>query len=86
MWLRKVVVTPLRVLPFPETPEESNRILRQCVTTPFAGFLLFSMLISVRYQPHCAPVRCDFSFLFLAFQHTLSDSASCFVPAGSHRY
>ena len=32
VWLRKVLVTPLRILPYPETPEESNRILRQCAS------------------------------------------------------
>jgi hypothetical protein len=37
VWLLKVVVTPLRVLPYPETPEESNRILRQCAPL-FAPF------------------------------------------------
>lgn len=31
VYLRKVLVTPLRVLPYPETIEESNRIIRQCV-------------------------------------------------------
>jgi hypothetical protein len=30
VYLRKVLITPLRVLPYPATPEESNRILRQC--------------------------------------------------------
>jgi hypothetical protein len=39
VWLRKVLVTPLRVLPYPETPEESNRILRQCVICFTSGVL-----------------------------------------------
>lgn len=30
VYLRKVLITPLRVLPYPEIIEESNRIIRQC--------------------------------------------------------
>lgn len=30
LYLKKVLITPLRVLPYPATPEESSRILRQC--------------------------------------------------------
>jgi hypothetical protein len=31
MHLKKVLITPLRLLPYPATPEPSCRILRQCV-------------------------------------------------------
>lgn len=35
VYLRKVLITPLRVLPYAATPEESNRILQQYTSFRF---------------------------------------------------
>ena len=43
LYLRKVLITPLRVLPYPATPEESNRILRQYVSN-YMAWMSFSVL------------------------------------------